>query len=378
MAKQRSIFEEVSNEKPATAPAKGGLIDTGKTGNRNAVSIWLMVLFALVIAMIAVGGLTRLTDSGLSITEWKPITGAIPPTSAEIWESEFAKYRAIPEYQLQNKGMSLSEFKTIYWWEWSHRFLGRLVGLVWAVGFVGFLVARQIPRGWTGRMFLVGALGGLQGLVGWWMVSSGLHGRMVDVASYRLATHLILAFAILSVIFWFVLLLRRSEMDLFQARRSRDPRLVMLSTVLLVLVFVQILIGALVAGIDAGRGYTDWPLMNGHFLPSESFGYTPLWSNFFENPALVQFNHRMVGYGVFAFALYLWFLSRNSAINRIKRAFDWMTLAVICQMFLGIGTVLYAAPWHWAIVHQIGAVIVIVCVLNARFSALYPKTQSLR
>jgi heme a synthase len=160
--------------------------------------------------MIAVGGLTRLTDSGLSITEWRPVTGAMPPMSAEAWDSEFQRYREIPEYQLQNKGMSLEEFKVIYWWEWGHRQLGRLIGVVWFVGFVGFAVARQIPSGWTGRLFLLGVLGGLQGAIGWWMVSSGLSGDRVDVASYRLATHLGLAFVILGFLAWYIFLLGRS------------------------------------------------------------------------------------------------------------------------------------------------------------------------
>ncbi len=378
MSKQRSIFEDVSTDKPAEEAPKGGLIDAGKSGARRAIAAWLLVLFALVVCMILVGGLTRLTDSGLSITEWKPVTGAIPPMSEAVWQSEFAKYKEIPEYQLQNKGMSLAEFKVIYWWEWGHRQLGRLVGLVWALGFFYFLIRKQIPKGWTGRLVFVGALGGLQGAIGWWMVSSGLEGRMLDVASYRLATHLGLAFVILGFLIWFAWQLQQSEMDLFQAQRNKEKRFVTLATVLLALVFAQILGGALVAGIDAGRGYIDWPMMNGEFLPSESFDYSPFWSNFFENPALVQFNHRMLGYLTLFATLYLWYSSRGSAIVATRRAFVWVLAAVLAQMVLGIITVLNAAPWQWAILHQLGAVIVIVSVLNARFSALYPKAQTLR
>lgn len=382
MSKTRSIFEEVSSEKPASDVSKGGpkggLIDAGKTGARRAIAVWLMVLFALVALMILVGGMTRLTDSGLSITEWKPVTGAIPPLSEAVWSDEFAKYQATPEYQLQNKGMSLSEFKTIFWWEWGHRQLGRLVGLVWALGFFYFLLRRQIPKGWTGRLLLVGGLGGLQGAIGWWMVSSGLTGRMVDVASYRLATHLGLAFIILCVLIWYAWQLQRREMDLFQSRRNQEKPLVTLSTVMLVLVFAQILLGALVAGIDAGRGYIDWPLMNGEFLPSESFDYVPFWTNFFENPALVQFNHRMLGYVVLLGSLYLWFSSRSSAIVATRRAALIALGMVVAQMVMGIVTVMHAAPVHLAIFHQVGAVIVIVSILNVRFSALYPKAQKLR
>jgi len=378
MSTKRSIFEDVTDEKTTEVPTQGGLIDAGKLSARRGISIWLLVLFAFVAAMIIVGGLTRLTDSGLSITEWKPLRGAIPPLSAADWLAEFALYKEIPEYQIQNKGMTLSDFKSIYWWEWGHRQLGRLVGLIWAVGFFYFLIRGLIPKGWTGRLILVGALGGLQGAIGWWMVSSGLHGRMLDVASYRLATHLGLAFVILGVLVWFAWLLRRTEMDLFQSNRAKEDRFVTLSTILLCLVFAQILSGALVAGIDAGRGYIDWPLMNGEFLPSESFDYTPFWSNFFENPALVQFNHRILGYMTLGFTLYAWIASRKASVKATRQAFTWVLKAVIVQMVLGIVTVINAAPWYWAIFHQLGAILVIVLVLNARFKSSYPKSQKLR
>lgn len=378
MSKQRSIFEDVSSDRPAEVKSSGGLIDGGKTGARRAIAAWLFVLFALVACMIIVGGLTRLTDSGLSITEWKPITGAIPPLSVETWQAEFDKYKEIPEYKLQNKGMSLAEFKVIYWWEWGHRQLGRLVGLIWAIGFLYFFIRKQIPKGWTGRLLFVGLLGGVQGAIGWWMVSSGLTGRMLDVASYRLATHLGLAFIILATLLWFAWQLQKSEMELFQSQRNKEQSMTNWMTVFLVLVFVQILSGALVAGIDAGRGYIDWPLMNGEFLPSESFDYAPLWSNFFENPALVQFNHRILGYVTIVMAFYLWFLSRRSANLKVKASVSIVLIAVFGQMILGIVTVLNSAPWQIAILHQLGAILVVVSVLNARFCAFYPKAQSLR
>ena len=210
--KPRSIFEEVgTTEKQVATP---GAIDRGVNDGRGAICIWLFALFALVFLMIVVGGLTRLTDSGLSITEWKPVTGAMPPLSAEAWDAEFEKYKQIPEYIEQNAGMSLTEFKVIYWWEWGHRQLGRVIGLVWGAGFVYFAVRRQIPTGWTGKLLLLGALGGLQGFIGWWMVSSGLEEGMLDVASYRLATHLGLAFVIFGFLTWFILQLSRREADL--------------------------------------------------------------------------------------------------------------------------------------------------------------------
>lgn len=377
MAGKRSIFEEVAvQEKPSVQP--GVIARAQKPGARRGIRIWLMMLFALLVLMIAVGGLTRLTDSGLSITEWAPVTGSIPPLSEAAWMSEFEKYRQIPEYQLQNKGMALSEFKTIYWWEWGHRQLGRVIGLVWAVGFVWFLIRRQIPAGWTSRLLGLGALGGLQGAIGWWMVSSGLSGTMLDVASYRLATHLGLAFVILGLIGWYILKMGRSEADLLQARRNSDATLARAAAWVTGLAYVQILMGALVAGLDAGRTYTDWPRMGGDWFPTLAFEMTPIWHNFFENEALVQFNHRILGYLLFAFAMLVWVRARRCANLRTKRAFDWMAVFMLGQLVLGIGTVLYAAPWHLAIVHQFGAVVLITTILRARFLSLYPITQSVR
>lgn len=377
MATKRSIFEDVQTaEKPALQP---GAIDRASGSRARAlVRGWLMVLFSLVVLMVAVGGLTRLTDSGLSITEWAPVTGAVPPLSAEQWDVEFEKYRQIPEYQLQNKGMSLDEFKVIYWWEWGHRQLGRVIGLVWAVGFLGLLVARQIPTGWTGRLFMLGVLGGAQGAIGWWMVSSGLEGTMLDVASYRLATHLGLAFVILGLIFWYMLKLGRREADLMQARRSAEPGLKRISSGVMHLLYLQIIVGALVAGLDAGRTYTDWPMMGGEWFPSLAFELAPTWSNFFENEALVQFNHRILGYVLLLATCLAWWRARRSPNTRTRRAYDWLTVFVFGQMVLGIVTVMHAAPWHIAIFHQLGAVLVVCLILRARFLSMYPMAQSVR
>ena len=376
MATKRSIFEEVGDT-PKQKAAPGGINRAGQ-GARGLIRGWLMALFALVVVMIVVGGLTRLTDSGLSITEWKPVTGAMPPMSEAAWNAELEKYRAIPEYQLQNKGMTLSEFKVIYWWEWGHRQLGRFIGLVWGVGFVYFLAAKKIPSGWTGRLVFIGALGGLQGAIGWWMVSSGLKEGMLDVASYRLATHLGLAFVIFGFIAWYVYLLGRSQADLLQARRSGDTRLATLSTVLVGFAFVQIILGALVAGIDAGRAYPDWPLMAGGFFPPEPFGLSPVWRNFFEDAGLVQFMHRMAGYGLFAFGIFVWSRARRSANTQTRFAFNGMLAMMVLQMVLGIITVIYSAPWQIAIVHQLGAVVLWALILRGRFLAQYPRAQSVR
>lgn len=386
MSGKRSIFEEVGAAGPAPTAPQGGVIDAGRRkGARGAIRLWLMLLFVMVMAMIAVGGLTRLTDSGLSITEWKPVTGALPPLNEAAWMVEFEKYKAIPEYQLQNKGMSLSEFQFIYWWEWGHRQLGRTIGLVWALGFFGFLVTRQIPTGWTGRLFGIGVLGGLQGAIGWWMVSSGLSGDRLDVASYRLATHLGLAFVILGLIAWYVYLLGRDERALLQARRSREDKLFRMGTGLMHFAFLQILLGALVAGIDAGRAFPTWPSMNGEFFPSEAFyvpdgqgGSLPVWHAFFENPGLVQFMHRMSGYLLFAFGVVAYLKSRKSPNPETRDAFTLMFGAMLGQVTLGIFTVLTVARWEVAISHQILAVFLWALIIYARFNAAYPKTVSIR
>jgi cytochrome c oxidase assembly protein subunit 15 len=378
MAKSRAIFEEVlNNDKGSNAPVKGG-IDAARHGARGFLKGWLIALFALVVLMIAVGGLTRLTDSGLSITEWRPVTGAIPPLNSADWSSEFEKYQEIPEYQLQNKGMNLSEFKVIYWWEWGHRQLGRFVGLVWVIGFFGLLAMRQMPVGWTGKAALLGALGGSQGAIGWWMVSSGLDNGMLDVASYRLAMHLGLAFVILGTIAWYFLQLSRSNGVLIQARRLGEPALAKLAIVLIGLTGLQILMGALVAGIDAGRNYIDWPLMAGGFLPPDLFTREPLWRNFFEDDGLVQFMHRMTGYILFSFGIFIWLRARRSPNTQTRFAFNLVFAMMTVQMVLGIVTVMNSSPWELAIVHQFGAVVLWVLVLRARFLAIYPLAQSVR
>lgn len=380
MSSKRKLFEEVQSSEDARPVAQPGLIDQGQGGARGAIRIWLMILFALVFLMIAVGGLTRLTDSGLSITEWRPITGALPPMSAADWQSEFEKYQAIDEFRIQNQWMELDDFKVIYWWEWGHRQLGRVIGLVWALGFGWFAVRRQIPSGWTPKLLLLGALGGAQGAIGWWMVASGVtQGESTtDVASYRLATHLGLAFVILGVITWYVLHLGRSARDLMQARRAKEGKQWSMATGLLHFTFLQILIGALVAGIDAGRSYTDWPLMGGKILPDSAFVLEPIWRNFFESPGLVQFIHRVTGYLLAAFAVVVWLRGRKSAHATTRFAFNAVIAAVAVQIVIGIATVLYGAPVHIALVHQLVAVVLWVLILRARFLSGYPIATSLR
>jgi cytochrome c oxidase assembly protein subunit 15 len=372
----RKLFEDVSeSQRPAAAP---GGIDRGRRDARGAIRIWLMTLFALVTVMIAVGGMTRLTDSGLSITEWAPVTGALPPISSDDWQAEFDAYKLTDQYNLMNADMTLAEFKSIYWWEWGHRQLGRLIGLVWAAGFFFFLAARRIPPGWTGRLILPGALGGLQGAIGWWMVHGGLQEGMISVPSYRLAVHLGLAFVILGLLSWYVFLLSRRDADILVARRAGDARLFGLSTGVMHFGFLQILLGALVAGIDAGRAFPTWPLMGDGFLPPDPFSRDPLWRNFLEDAGLVQFIHRMSGYLLLAFAVFVWSRARRSPHGATRFAFNAMMAMMLLQIVIGIVTVLYSAPVHIAIVHQIGAVVLWVLILRARYLARYPLPQSVR
>lgn len=378
MAKERKLFEEVGAAS-VQAPQVGTI--AARAGARSGLRLWLMVLFLLIAFMIAVGGLTRLTDSGLSITEWKPVTGAIPPLNDADWAIEFGKYQASPEFKLQNSQMTVAEFKTIFWWEWGHRQLGRVIGLVWAIGFFGFLIARKIPLGWTGRLLGIGGLIGLQGAIGWWMVSSGLKGAMVDVASYRLATHLGLAFVILGLIAHYVLQLGRSEVDLIAARRGGERKLAGMATGLMHMAFLQILLGALVAGIDAGTAFPTWPDMNGQFFPSDAF-YVPsgaaVWHAFFENAGLVQFMHRMTGYLLAGFAVVVWLRARKSAYAATRLAFHLVILILAAQITLGIFTVLSAAQVHLAISHQVTAVFLWVLIIRARHLAIAPLAGSLR
>ncbi|WP_164658844.1 heme A synthase [Tropicibacter sp. Alg240-R139] len=380
MSQKRNIFEEVSDQARDEQTVQPGMIDRGRGGARNAIRAWLMVLFGLVVAMIVVGGLTRLTDSGLSITEWRPVTGSIPPMSEAEWQSEFDKYKQIDQWRIQNQWMELSDFKEIYWWEWGHRQLGRLIGVVWALGFFGFMAARKIPTGWTGRLFLLGALGGAQGAIGWWMVASGVtQGEGVtSVASYRLATHLGLAFVILGFIAWYVYMLGRDERDLMQARRAKEAKLFSLSTGLMHFAFLQIVIGAFVAGIDAGRSFTDWPLIGGQLLPPDMSVLDPWWRNLFESPGLVQFIHRCAGYLLFVFGVVVWLRGRQSAHPQTRFAFSAVFAALSLQVVLGITTVVYAAPWQIAIVHQLLAVILWALILRARFLSAYPVATSVR
>ena len=370
----RSVFEDVGGT--AEDVVKAQTTPKGPSPARKGIFIWLMVLAALVAIMVLVGGATRLTDSGLSITEWAPVMGTMPPLSTADWEAAFAAYKQTTEFQEQNHWMTLADFKPIFWWEWAHRFLGRFVGLVWFIGVGWFLARRAIPDGWTGRLLLPGVLGGLQGALGWWMVASGLTGRL-DVAPYRLAAHLGLAFIIFAVLLWLALRIRRDSVETLQARRRREAGLMGWTTVLGVLVFIQILSGALVAGLDAGRGYVDWPLMEGSFIPPESFDLSPVWLNIFENPALAQFDHRILAYLTAIIASFFMWRLGKSGHDKTRAWGRRVGIVVLAQVILGVATVMNAAPLSLALAHQALALALTGALVHARFEIAYPSEQKI-
>ena len=324
--------------------------------SRPIVRFWLYSIAFLVFLMVVVGGITRLTDSGLSITEWKPIHGAIPPLSVEEWQEEFVKYQQIPEYERVNKGMTLEEFKTIFWWEWGHRQLGRFIGVAFFVPMLYFWLSGRVTSSLKPRLLVLLGLGGLQGAVGWWMVASGLVER-VDVSQYRLATHLILA----SIIFFALLWVARGYRTGQKMREcvSAD-RHVWLMGLLTLCIFVQIFLGALVAGTHAGLIFNTWPLMDGGIIPERIYDGSSVWHSIFEDHATIQFNHRMMAYLVVAICFLLWFRIRRDPFKG-DMAFPANLLAGLIgfQVVIGIATLLFAVPFSLALLHQAGAMLVL-------------------
>jgi cytochrome c oxidase assembly protein subunit 15 len=328
----------------------------------RTVRFWLLAVAALVIATVLVGGATRLTESGLSIVEWKPVTGVLPPRSESAWRAEFEKYQAIPQYHAINRGMSLQEFKTIYWWEWTHRVLGRLVGAAFLLPFLFFLWRGWIEPRLRKRLWAIFGLGALQGALGWWMVASGLSGR-IDVSQYRLAAHLTLACVIYAAIIWTVQRLPpRGSIEL-------PARMRVGAMALLVLVLLQIYLGALVAGLDAGLIYNTWPLIDSRLLPSagELFPLQPVWRNLFETVLTVQFNHRMMAYVLWLAVLYqVVDVARARSPRRALVGAGLLALAVTLQASLGILTLLYQTPMLLALLHQgVALVVLTIAVVHA-------------
>jgi cytochrome c oxidase assembly protein subunit 15 len=321
-----------------------------------AVRVWLAVMAGLVFTMVLVGGATRLTDSGLSITEWRPFMGAVPPLTESGWISEFEKYRQIPQYQLVNKGMSLAEFKFIYWWEWGHRQFGRFIGFAWFLPLFWFAWKGVVRGGLLWRLAFIGALGGLQGAIGWIMVNSGLQPGMVAVAPIKLTLHLTLASVIFTMIVWMWARLGEGLRDAAHPRARLGARL------LLAGLFAQIALGGLVAGLDAGLSYNTWPLMDGRLAPSMDslFVQSPLLQNLVANVALVQFNHRIGAYALLAVALWhVW--SARRLMPGSNAAFRAHLLAglILCQAALGVVTLLLAVPLWAGLAHQGFAIVLL-------------------
>ena len=312
------------------------------------IALWLLACCAMIFAMVVIGGITRLTESGLSITEWKPISGVVPPLSDADWQHEFELYQQIPEYQQVHRGMTLAEFKGIFFWEYLHRLWGRLIGVVFAVPFLWFLLRGRIRRSLAPHLAAMLVLGGLQGALGWFMVESGLSVR-TDVSQYRLVAHLLAALAIYSYIFWTALtLLRPVPAADLAARRLRSHQFLLASAIAVTLAF-----GGFVAGLNGGLVYNTFPLMGGQLVPPDAFASTPAWRAPFEDPVAAQFIHRWLAMTVVALVILLWLRARRLRFLPI----DLLGAMALLQAALGISTLLLVVPVPLAVAHQAGAVV---------------------
>ncbi len=349
------------------------------------VRLWLWSVAALIFITVIVGGATRLTESGLSIVEWKPVTGMVPPLSQQEWEAEFTKYKVIPQYQIVNKGMSLADFKTIFWWEWVHRLLGRLIGFAFLLPFLWFLWRGAIEPGMRVGLATIFALGAFQGAVGWWMVASGLADR-VRVSHERLAFHLTLACVIYAAVVWTASRIGPARIgpapaavpgavrarlhSAVQSSGQAPLRLRVSAYALVVLILIQFYLGAIVAGLRAGLIYNTWPLIDGSFIPrsADLFFASPWWINFLENTLTAQFTHRMVGYALLVLAL-LHLIDVARIKTRGAGTLGWavtLVLAMLGQITLGIYTLILHVPIEIALLHQGGALVVLtIAVLHA-------------
>jgi len=327
----------------------------GRAPRPLAISNWLIAVAALVFAMVVVGGITRLTESGLSIVRWEPISGALPPLGEAQWQAEFAAYRESPQYQLVNAGMTLAEFKSIFFWEYVHRLLGRVIGIAFALPLLWFAVRRAIPRGYGWKLGAILALGGLQGAIGWWMVASGLVDRP-DVSHIRLAIHLLTALTIFAACVWVALDLRRLAAD----PAAAPARLPTGGIWALCLLLLQLMFGAYVAGLDAGFAYNSWPKMGGEWFPSGTPMLQPFLRNLVDNPIMVQFVHRWLAWAVAGAVIYL----AASAWERGHRIHAAAALiAVGLQISLGIATLLSGVEIPLAAAHQAMAVLLLAAIL---------------
>ena len=334
----------------------------GDYANRRKIAIWLFALCGMVAAMVVIGGITRLTESGLSIVEWNLALGWIPPLSEAEWQRQFALYRETSEFRLQFPDLDIQGFKTIYWWEYIHRVWGRLIGLVAGAGSIWFILVKRVERRMAVHSVAVFLLIALQGAIGYWMVTSGFVERD-DVSQYRLTLHLGLAIVIVAYMLWLALgLLTRSE-----DRAMAPAGLRRLSRVVAAAAFVTILSGGMVAGINAGFIHNTWPLMDGGLLPDDFAALSPFWLNFFENHSMVQFDHRMLAYLTAIAAGVYWFRTRSAGLrSRARKAAHLLGAMVVLQILLGISTLLLVVPTPLAVLHQGGAVVLFaLAVWNA-------------
>ncbi|RMF12253.1 MAG: heme A synthase [Alphaproteobacteria bacterium] len=339
----------------ATMPARAR-VDQATADRR--IALWLLAVSAMVFAMVVVGGITRLTESGLSIVTWKPLSGVVPPLTDADWQAEFEAYKQYPEYQKVNRGMTLDEFKKIFWWEYAHRLLGRSIGLAFAIPLAVFWIRGYVRRELRVRLVGLFLLGGLQGLMGWYMVKSGLVDRP-DVSHYRLTAHLSLAIIIYSALMWVALGLLRPETGT-PSLKARRPDLWRLFLVLVGLTALQIGLGGFVAGLNAGMVYNTWPLMGGGFIPGDLLFMDPWWVNFLEHTTTVQFSHRMIAYAVVVTAAVLWWRLR---VTGVADAANLVLAAVLIQLVLGILTLVYVVPIPLAALHQAGAMVLVTAIL---------------
>ena len=327
---------------------------------------WLFCVMLLVVAMIVLGGATRLTNSGLSITEWRPITGALPPLSNAHWLEEFEKYKQIPEFLAEHPDMDLAGFKFIYFMEWAHRQLGRIIGLAFALPFFWWASKKKLPAGKGLHFFSILMLIGVQGAIGWWMVASGLVNDRVSVSHYRLATHLAVAFLILALLFntW------RNQVTNWP-EKNKTSRLRRHAGFAVALIYLQIVLGAFVAGTHAGKTYNTWPLMDGKFVPAGYADMSPIWKNFAENIGAIQFNHRVLAYVIFAACLLLLWRARKVR-RQFSNAFVLMGIVSV-QVGLGIWTLLKVTPLNLALLHQFTAILVFLAALGMYRAAVYTR-----
>jgi cytochrome c oxidase assembly protein subunit 15 len=335
---------------------------TATPADRRMTAYWLLVCCGLVALMVAVGGITRLTQSGLSIVEWQPVAGILPPMGEAQWQALFEKYKQTPQFSQSNPDMTVEGFRGIFWWEYIHRLMGRLIGIAFIVPFLWFWLRGKLDEGMVAPLLGLFVLGGLQGAFGWFMVQSGLV-EEPRVSSLRLAVHLGLAFVIFGWMLWLALsLLRRERFSNTDAVRGR-------AGAMLALVFLQVLAGALVAGIHGGLAYNTWPLMDGHFVPPDIAVVEPWWANFFHNMAAVQFTHRILALAVLLMAVGVWLDVRRDLPNARARSWSSILLfVVIAQVALGIATLLMRVPLNLAVLHQLGALATFAAALALRHS----------